>query len=239
MSIMNMPPLTYLRRFAGLDAEALRGAYTEPSVWDDFDPALMTLCSPDPQAFRPPTEKINVLQVGLPTNFKAARFESDEHTAILRQLEVDIQAIRFDVDGTPRELPVKLRVHDSIFTPLAKWSMLVAGNYRCIQKDEMRPIKEAVHSDLDASRATYEWVVDLCEKMGGDRGDLVPFEKYANAALSLVNPSSAARALVNGAPNIERVDMLVQSVAAQFDMQSDVVDETVVLVDGWLEKNRS
>jgi len=27
-------------------------------------------------------------------------------------------------------------------------------------------------------------------------------------------------------------------VAAQFDMQSDVVDETVVLVDDWLEKNR-
>ncbi len=239
MSIMNMPPLTYLRRFSRLDAESLKGSYTEPSVWDDFDPALMTLCSPDPQAFRPPDEKINVLQVGLPTNFKAARFESDEHTAILRDLEADIQAIRFDVDGTPRELPVKLRVHDSIFTPLAKWSMLVAGNYRCVQKDGMRPIKEAVHSDLDASRAAYEWVVDLCEAMGADRADLVPFEKYANAALSLVNPSSAARALANGAANIERVDKLVQSVAAQFGMQSDVVDETVVLVDGWLEKNRN
>ena len=238
MSIMNMPPLTYLRRFSRLNAEGLKSSYTEPSVWDDFDPALMTLCSPDPQAFRPPDEKINVLQVGLPTNFKAARFESDEHTAILRQLEADIQAIRFDVDGTPRELPVKLRVHDSIFTPLAKWSMLVAGNYRCIQKNGMRPIKEAVHSDLDASRAAYEWVVDLCEAMGAERSDLVPFEKYANAALSLVNPSSAARALANGAPNIERVDKLVQSVAAQFGMQSDVVDETVVLVDGWLEKNR-
>jgi hypothetical protein len=74
--------------------------------------------------------------------------------------------------------------------------------------------------------------------MGAGRGDLVPFEKYANAALSLVNPSSAARALANGAPNIERVDKLVQGVAAQFGMQSDVVDETVVLVDGWLEKNR-
>jgi hypothetical protein len=238
MSIMNMPPLTYLRRFPSLDAEALKSSYTKPSVWDDFDPALMTLCSPDPQAFRPPTEKINVLQVGLPTNFKSARFESDANTQILRDIEAGIQAIRYEVDGSMVELPVKLRVHDSIFTPLAKWSMLVAGNYRCVQKDEMRPIKEAVHSDLDASRSAYEWVVDLCVKMGADRGDLVPFEKYANAALSLVNPSSAARALANGAPNIERVDKLVQSVAAQFDMQSDVVDETVVLVDDWLEKNR-
>jgi hypothetical protein len=239
MSIMNMPPLTYLKRFPGLDAGSLRSSYTDPSVWDAFDPALMTLCSPDPQAFRPPDEKINVLQVGLPTNFKAARFESDEHTAILRKLETDIQAIRFDVDGTPRELPVKLRVHDSIFTPLAKWSMLMAGNYRCVQEGGMRPIKEAVHTDLAATQSVYEWVIELCVAMGGERSDLVPFEKYANAALSLVNPSSAARALANGAPNIERVDKLVQSVAAQFGMQSDSVDETVVLIDSWLEKNRS
>ena len=74
--------------------------------------------------------------------------------------------------------------------------------------------------------------------MGADERDLVPFDKYANAALSLVNPSSAARALANGAPNIERVDRLVQAIAAQNGMQSDAVDETVVLVDGWLEANR-
>ena len=55
-------------------------------MWDAFDPALMTLCSPDPQAFRPPEEKVNVLQVRLPTNFKAARFASDAHTAMLRRL---------------------------------------------------------------------------------------------------------------------------------------------------------
>jgi hypothetical protein len=41
--------------------------------------------------------------------------------------------------------------------------------------------------------------------------------------------------LANGAPNIERVDKLVQSVAVQFGMQSDV-DQTVAFVDGWLEK---
>jgi len=52
----------------------------------------MTLCSPDPQASRPPDEKVNVLQVRLPTNFKAARFESDTHTALLRRLEADIEA---------------------------------------------------------------------------------------------------------------------------------------------------
>ena len=59
MSIMNMPPLTYLKRLPGLDVEACRSAYTDPAVWDNLDPALMTLCSPDPQAYRPPEENVN------------------------------------------------------------------------------------------------------------------------------------------------------------------------------------
>src|SRR5947199_6974569 len=52
MSIMNMPPLTYLRRIPGLNTETLKSAYTDPTVWDNFDPPLLTLCSPDPQAIR-------------------------------------------------------------------------------------------------------------------------------------------------------------------------------------------
>jgi len=238
MSIMNMPPLPYLARIPGVDAAACRGCYTDPGVWDSFDPKLMTLCSPDPQAFRPPEEKVNVLQVRLPTNFKSARFDSDAHTAILRRLEADIEAVRFDSGNGKIELPVKLKVHDSIFVPLAKWSMLLAGNYRCVQKDAMIPIKEAVHGDIEATRSVYQWVAKLCMSLGAAEKDLVPFEKYANAALSLGSPSSAARALAAGAPNIERVDRLVQTIAAQKGMRSDVVDRTVALVDGWLEANR-
>ena len=234
MSIMNMPPLPYLKRIPGLNADAIRKCYTDPSVWDGFDPKLMTLCSPDPQAFRPPDQKVNVLQVRLPTNFKSARFDSDAHTGILRHLEADIEASRFD----GMELPVKLKVHDSIFVPLAKWAMLIAGNYRCVQKDSVRPIKDAVHGDLAASRDVYNWVVKLCVSLGAKESELVPFEKYADAAKSLVTPSSAARALANGAPNIERVDLLVKTIAAQKGMRSDVLDQTVVMVEGWLEKNR-
>ena len=238
MSIMNMPPLPYVKRIPGVDAEACRGCYTDPTVWDSFDPKTLTLCSPDPQAFRPPEEKVNVLQVRLPTNFKSARFESDADTAILRQLEADIEAARFDVDGTKIELPVKLKAHDSVFVPLAKWAMLIAGNYRCVQKDGMRPIKEAVHSDLEESRTIYNWVVKLCTQLGASEGDMVPFDKYANAAQSLGSPSSAARALAAGAQNIERVDLLVQTIAAQKGMQLDSLDRTVELVNGWLEANR-
>jgi hypothetical protein len=238
MSIMNMPPLPYLKRIPGINAEGIRGCYTDPSVWDSFDPALMTLCSPDPQAFRPPEDKVNVLQVRLPTNFKSARFDSDAHTAILRKLEADIEASRLDTGSGKIELPVKLKVHDSVFVPLAKWAMLLAGNYRCVQKDGMRSIRDAVHSDIEATRAVYEWVVTLCTSLGADRKDLVPFEKYANAARSLASPSSAARALAAGATNIERVDRLVQTIAAQKSMRSAAVDQTVALVDGWLEANR-
>src|SRR5580704_1451814 len=239
MSIMNMPPLPYLKRVPKLNTDTLKSCYTDATVWQNFDPALMTLCSPDPQAFRPPEEKVNVLQVTLPTNFKVARFDSDKYTAILRQMQADIEAIRYDPgDGTRIELPVKLKVHDSIFVPLAKWAMLLTGNYRCVQKDAARSIKEAVHTDLEASRAVYNWVRELCVKLGASPDDLVPFEKYAAAAQGLARPSSAARALFAGAPNIERVDRLVQIIAAQKGMHNAVVDATVALVDARLAVNR-
>ena len=238
MSIMNMPPLPYLARIPGLDVDALTHCYTDHTVWDGFDPALMTLCSPDPQAFRPPDEEINVLQVSLPTNFKVARFDAEEHTAILRQMQADIEAVRFDAGDGMVELPVKLKVHDSVFVPLAKWSMLLTGNYRCIQKNEMRSIKDAVHSDIETSRSIYEWVGAVCGAMGASEADQVPFDKYAAAANGLVKPSSAARALLAGAENIERTDCLVKTIAGQKGMQSDAVDESVALADGWLEANR-
>jgi hypothetical protein len=238
MSIMNMPPLPYIKRIPRLNTDALKSAYTDPSVWDSFDPANMTLCSPDPQAIRPPEEKVNVLQVTLPTNFKVARFDSDQHTAILRQLQDDIEAIRFDAGDAKIELPVKLKVHDSIFVPLAKWAMLLTGNYRCVTRDGARTIKDAVHSDLAASRSVYNFVRDLCIALGAAPDDLVPFEKYAAAAQGLTRPSSAARALFAGAPNIERADRLVQAIAAQKGLRNPVIDATVALVDELLAANR-
>jgi hypothetical protein len=238
MSIMNMPPLPYLARVPGIDPARCADSYTDPSVWAGFDPKLVTLCSPDPQAFRPPDEEVNVLQVRLPTNFKAARFDSDAHTAMLRALAADIEAARFESGGEKIELPVKLKVHDSVFVPLAKWAMLLAGNYRCVQPDRIISIKEAVHGNLAATREVYDWVVELCISLGAARDDMVPFEKYANAALSLETPSSAARAVGAGAQYIERVDRLVQSVGAQHNRRLAAVDEIVARVDAWLVKNR-
>ncbi len=238
MSIMNMPPLPYLKRIPGLNADKLAGCFTDATVWANFDPKLVTLCSPDPQAFRPPEEPVNVLQVRLPTNFKVAAFDDPKMTAILTRMQDDIEAVRFDVGGEKIELPVKLKVHNSIFVPLAKWAMLLAGNYRCVGKDGMVPIKDAVHADIEKSRGVYNWVVDLCVSLGAHKNDMVPFEKYANAAQSLGSPSSAARALAAGAPNIERTDKLVQQIAAQKGLRNETVDGTVAMVDHWLEQNR-
>ncbi len=238
MSIMNMPPLPYLRRIAGLEVDALKPAYTEPSVWNSFDPALLTLCSPDPQAIRPPGEMVNVLQVTLPTNFKVARFAADEHTAILRQLQDEIEAIRFDVGDVRIELPVKLKVFDSVFVPLAKWAMLLTGNYRCVTPHAARTIEEAVHADIEQSRSVYDFVRDLCVALGASADDLVPFEKYAAAAQGLRRPSSAARALFAGAPYIERADRLVQAIGAQKSMRHPVIDDIVAMVDARLAENR-
>src|ERR1700685_2414244 len=238
MSIMNMPPLPYVRRIPGLNHDLLKPAYTDPTVWDSFDPETLTLCSPDPQAIRPADEKVNLLQVTLPTNFKVARLKDEKSTNILRQLEKDIDAVRFDAGGEKIELPVKLRVYDGIFVPLAKWSMLLAGNYRCVTKDGMRTAQEAVHSDIETSRSVYNFVFDLCVKLGADPADLVPFEKYAAAAQSLTRPASAARALQNGAPFIERADKLVQLIAKQKGLSHPAIDAQVALVDARLEANR-
>ena len=96
-----------------------------------------------------------------------------------------------------------------------------------------------MHGDIDESAAIYEFVNELARKLGANPADQVPFEKYANAANSLLNPSSAARAIAAGAPNIERVDRVVQIVAKGLGLQNDSIDTTVRIVDARLEANRA
>ena len=208
---MNMPPLPYLKRIPALADMDLEEAYTNASVWERFKPGLVTLCSPDPQAFRPPEEAANVLHVGLPTNFKAAAFEDEKHNKLLRELEADIDAVTLD----GKDVPVKLKVFDSLFVPLAKWSMLLTGNYRCITPHEPQSIRDAVHGDLKLSQSIYDHVDGIARRLGADPADQVPFAKYAKAAESLLKPSSAARAVASGAPFIERVDLLVKLISHQ------------------------
>ncbi|HJT14709.1 MAG TPA: hypothetical protein VJ790_18950 [Dongiaceae bacterium] len=231
LSIMNMPPLPYLKRIPALADMQLEEAYTNAQVWERFKPGLMSLCSPDPQAFRPPEEAPNVLHVGLPTNFKAATFADEAHNRLLRELETDIAAVTLD----GQDVPVKLKAFDSLFVPLAKWSMLLTGNYRCITPHEPRSIRDAVHADLKLAKSIYDHVDAIARRLGADPKDQVPFEKYAKAAESLLKPSSAARAVAAGAPFIERVDLLVKLISHQLGMPSAEIDRTVEIVDRKLD----
>ena len=234
ISIMNMPPLPFLRRIEALRNAPLHDCYDDANVWSDFEPGLMSLCSPDPQAFRPPDEGTNVLHVGLPTNFKASGFADPAHTKMLSQLEQDIAQVT--IEG--RDVPVKLRLFDSLFVPMAKWSMLLTGNYRCILENGVQSIFDTVHSDYHASYEIYGWVDELARELGANPADQVPFEKYANAAKSLLKPSSAARAIDSGAQKIERVDLLVQKIAKSLGKQNTILDNIVETVNERLRVNR-
>src|ERR1051326_2404260 len=146
---------------------------------------------------------------------------------MLRELEADIDAVKLD----GHDVPVKLKVFDSLFVPLAKWSMLLTGNYRCITPHEPRSIRDAVHGDLKLSQSIYDHVDGIARRLGADPSDQVPFEKYAKAAQSLLKPSSAARAVAAGAPFIERVDLLVKLISHQLGAPHAEIDRPGENVD--------
>ena len=237
MSIMNMPPLPFLKRIPEIDAAAIRDCYTDASVWDSFDPATITLCSPDPQAFRPPEDKVNVLQVRLPTNFKwpvsfgrvprscarcrrtskprGSRSAGTNRVAGEAQgARVGVRSVGEVVDAAVGQLPLRA----------GRWDALDQGRGARRSRDHARGLQLGVRSLRVAGRRSG--------RSGAVR------EVRRQAAMSLVTPSSAARALANGAPNIERVDRLVQTIAAARGKRLEAVDRTVALVDGWLKKNR-
>ena len=115
--------------------------------------------------------------------------------------------------------------------------MLMTGNYRCVQKEGMIAICDAVHSDIEQSKEIYDWTAALCIQLGADADDLVPFEKYAKAASGLSQPSSAAKALDRGATAIERVDRLVKLLADQQGITNPTVEQIVDNVQWYLDNN--
>ena len=98
-------------------------------------------------------------------------------------------------------------------------------------------IRDAVHGDLSLSREIYGHVDSIARKLGADESAQVPFEKYARAAESLLKPSSAARAIMAGAPVIERVDLLVQQISRTLGMEHPEIDRTVATVNAALERD--
>jgi len=237
LSIMNLAPPPFLARLSIMDS--LDGVYHSRAVWDGFDPQKITLASPDPQAIRPDPASPGQLQVTLPSNFKAAPFALAEDQALLRRLAADMSHLEVDVDGHAVRPPVALIASTSLFVPLAKWPMLLAGNCRCVMPHGIRTIAEAVHADLDASAAIYSQVQRLAVTLGAGEQDLVRFSSYAKAAARLTRPSSLARGLEAGSVQVERIDLLVRGLMMAQGMEIDVIDQVVGVVDMRIARNRN
>ena len=112
MSIMNMPPLPYIKRIPGLDYKALKPPTPIRASGTMSIPRRSRSTAPTRRRSGRPTARPTSCLVTLPTNFKCARFDDDNDTQIIRKLEKDVDAARFDAPEGKIELPVKLKIYD-------------------------------------------------------------------------------------------------------------------------------
>lgn len=235
VALANLLPLPFLTRLAHLKLTNLRSVYQGAAVWDIMDPALVTAASPDAQAIRTDPTRADQLTVTLGSNFKIAPFAADEPQAVLERIAADVGAFRSN--GVP--LPARLVAHPSHHVPLAKWPMLITGNCRSVTDSAPpRSIAEAVAADLEANRRVYADVTDIVQRLGATESDLVPFTAYAAAARSLSRPSSLARALEQGARQVERIDLMVAHAAVAVDCISPALNRVVERIERKLKANQ-
>jgi len=237
LSIMNMPVPPFLQRITALDDQVAESVFTDAELWARMDRSVFTMAGADPQAKRTEDSDALIIAVTLPTNFKVAPFENESAQSVIQRLAEDIDSTRIDVEGISYHPCVRLRPHTSNFIPLAKWPMLVTGNFRCITSGPPVSIRDAVCSNESESRELYDWVVQVCLALGTEQSILVPFDAYRRAAEGLSLPSSLARGLYAGATAVERIDVLIQALASQHGMSHPALDRIVGDVSGRLEKN--
>lgn len=237
LSIMNLPPRCYLERIESLDPAAFAGVYASDAVWQKFARGKMSVTSPDAQAVRLDPAKPGELSVTLPSNFKAAPFADPQDQLLLETVANAVSRLNVAHRGASIRPPVSMVAKSSLFTPLAKWPMLLSGNYRCLTPDGTRSIADAVLTDEALSRAIFGQVFDLLIALGASPHDLVDFDSYRQASAGLTRPSSLARALSAGAVAVERVDRLVANLMHLHGMVSGQIDEIVAGVDEQLSIN--
>jgi len=234
LSLMNLPPPPFLARLGTVPPAALAGVYSAAAAWTALPPELLTVASPDAQAVRLDPARPGQLTVTLASNFKAAPFADASAQALLHRLAHDMAHLK--VDGV--RVPVALVATSSPCVPLAKWPMLIAGNYRCVTDGAPRTIAQAVHDDLAATQTIYEAVAALARDLGAGASDLVPFAAYATAARGLARPSSLARALAGGAQAVERIDRLVLNLLRAHGRDHAAVASISARIDRALAANR-
>lgn len=243
LSIMNMPLPPFFTGALQLDLGELSGVWQSPEIWSGFDSAKFSAASPDPQAMMIDDTQDLVVKVNHSTNIKAAPFENAEAQGMLQQLATSIGDLKVTFNGENHETGVRLIAHHHPLVSMAKWPMLITGNFRCWSSNGVVSIADAVHADLKSSAEIYAWTSAVCRELCVAAGihdvPLVPFDRYAEAAHSLSLPSSLARGLSNGVPRVERVDKLLRTLAMSFDMQNTILDIIVSDVDRALAENES
>lgn len=230
VSILNLLPYTYLSKFKKVKVDNIQNVYKSLKIWDKINTKFFTTTSPDPQIFFPNREYDNSMIVTLPSNFKVAKFEDDKSNQILDKLSHSIRSLKH---------PIQIKIYDTSFVPLAKWPMLICGNYRCVKKKDFLPICDVVNSDLLLSEKIYNQVIFLCKKIGAENDIFVPFNHYQKRSKMLTGPSSVAKALKNGSNTVERTDILISQIADQFKIKIDGLDEIVNNINNWIKHNTS
>jgi len=231
VSIMNIPPYSYLKNFNLTNLDRIKTLYKSYEIWEKFDLNFLTHCSADPQVYKPDLKKINYINVRLASNFKISNFKDLNSSNLLKEISNKVKSSRIKTKNTEIRMPINLNVYDSAHISLSKWPMLITGNYRCIDPTGIISIKDAVFQNIEESKIIYNDVMKLCSLIGAEEKNLINFDTYLKAAKNLTAPSSVARAAYSGSQNFERVDKLVLFLAEDKGLQIHKLKEIVKIFD--------
>jgi hypothetical protein len=219
ISLMNIPPLSFVHKITRSIDTIFSKAYNFPDIWKEFDQHYVTHASSDPQVYKKLDTKLITIVVRHLADFKISNFSLVNEVDTLKIITSSF---------LKKSDPVKFRVNNSNFFSLSKWSMLLTGNYRCFDNNgKIISIRDAVRNDENKSSKIYNSINQLLSKMGASRADLVPFYMYLKASLFLDAPSSFARALGNGVKNLERTDKLLSIISNFYEESNLYIDEIV------------
>ena len=240
MSIMNMPPLPYLKRIPGLNADACRDCYTDATVWDSFDPALHDAVQPRPAGVPPAGREGQraagaaadqlqggALRVGrahrdpAPARvghrrgaLRRRRRQQDRAAGEAQGARLDLRAAREVGDAARRQLSLRAEGRHALDQgrraqrPRGVARGLRLGGRRCACRSA-RPRRTSCRSRSTPTRRCR------CGARPPRRARWPPARPTSSASTAWCRPSRK-----------------------QKGMRNAVVDQTVALVDGWLEKNR-
>ena len=218
-SIMNIPFFQFLTETIGIkNIDNLDHIYSSINHTKELKSNLIINSNPEPQVFS--LEKFNELSVRLGGVFRCSSLNMLNYD-LVKKLTMVVN------EG----LPVRIKQYESPWVSISKLPMLVTGNYRCFDSNQLRSIHEAIQSDIILSEVIYNQVVDILKKLGASRETIIPFRAYLKASIKLDAPSSVCRAIDKGKANVERVDRLVQSLGKSINFKSPEIDSIVNNID--------